>query len=298
MRIPLLPLLLLAAPLAGCLSTPWLPPAAPSRRAAAAAPAFREPLSAGQLVFHADFALPAGHRMVAELTGERQLICDRLAVPAGKEPIHVYLFADEETYRGYVNGQFPNFPQRRAIFVETDVRLAVYAHWSDRVAEDLRHEVAHGYLHSAVPNLPLWLDEGLAEYFEVGRGRRGVNRAHVDYLLAQLAVGSWRPDLPRLERLAVAGDMTQLDYAESWLWVHYLLESPEAPPALLSEHLNALRKDSPPATLGEKLSSGVITRDASLLAHLTSLSPDTLQPDILSAAKNLDGQQDSSLRSE
>jgi hypothetical protein len=149
-----------------------------------------------------------------------------------------------------------------------------------------------------VPNLPLWLDEGLAEYFEVGRGRRGVNRAHVDYLLAQLAVGSWRPDLPRLERLAVAGDMTQLDYAESWLWVHYLLESPEAPPALLSEHLNALRKDSPPATLGEKLSSGVITRDASLLAHLTSLSPDTLQPDILSAAKNLDGQQDSSLRSE
>jgi hypothetical protein len=139
----------------------------------------------------------------------------------------------------------------------------------------LRHEVAHGYLHSTIPNLPLWLDEGLAEYFEVGRGRRGVNQPHVDYLLGQLALGAWRPNLVRLEQLALAGDMTQLDYAESWLWVHYLLESPEAPPGLLPEYLNALRHDLPPAPIHERLSKGVITRDASLLAHLKSMGTET-----------------------
>ena len=162
--------------------------------------------------------------MVAELTSERQLICDSLAVPAGDEPIHVYLFGDEAAYREYVAAEFPDFPERRAIFVETDVRLSVYAHWSDHVAEDLRHEVAHGYLHSAVPNLPLWLDEGLAEYFEVGRGRHGVNRSHVDYLAG--AAGGRRLAAQSAAAGAAhrGGDMTQLDYAEAWLWVHFLLE--------------------------------------------------------------------------
>ena len=175
------------------MATRWLAPPSPERHSAEAARRFRDPLTAGQLVFHADFFLPPGHRMVAELTSERQLICDSLAVPAGEEPIHVYLFGDEAAYREFVATEFPDFPERRAIFVETDVRLSVYAQWSDRVAEDLRHEVAHGYLHSAVPNLPLWLDEGLAEYFEVGRGRRGVNRSHIADLVAQQAAGDGGP---------------------------------------------------------------------------------------------------------
>jgi hypothetical protein len=231
-------------------------------------------LGAGQLVLHADFSLPAGHRMVAELTGERQLICDRLGIPAGKEPIHVFLFAEEQSYRDHVAREFPNFPERRAIFVETDVQLAVYAHWSDRVAEDLRHEVAHGYLHSSVPNLPLWLDEGLAEYFEVGRGRRGLNLPHVELLAGKLAVGAWRPNLARLEQLTLAGEMTQLDYAESWLWIHYLLESPDAPQGAVSKYLNALRQDRLPTPLSERLDGGVISRDGALLAHLKSLTPE------------------------
>ncbi len=269
----LLLLLLLAPALGGCLASPWAAPAVSLR---ADAPAFREPLAAGQLVLHADFSLPAGHRMVAELTGERQLICDRLGIPAGKEPIHVFLFANEQSYREHVAREFPGFPERRAIFVETDVQLSVFAHWSDRVAEDLRHEVAHGYLHSAMPNLPLWLDEGLAEYFEVGRGRRGVNRTHVEYLLGQVAIGAWRPHLPRLETLAVAGEMTQLDYAESWLWVHYLLESTDAPPGVLTQYLTALRQDLPPTPLSSKLPRGIAAPDGTLLKHLQSMAPEAL----------------------
>ena len=111
--------------------------------------------------------------------------------------------------------------------VESDTRLMVYAFWGDHVAEDLRHEVAHGYLHAVVRNLPLWLDEGLAEYFEVPRGSRGLNKPHVEELRSSLDRG-WQPDLRRLESLQSVDQMTQLDYAEAWAWVHYLLEtSPE-----------------------------------------------------------------------
>ena len=92
-------------------------------------------------------------------------------------------------------------PTRRAFFVESDTRLAVYAHWSDRVGEDLRHEVAHGYLHSMVPGLPLWLDEGLAEYFEVPRGNNGLNRPHLELLSDMMQYNGWQPNLERLAAL-------------------------------------------------------------------------------------------------
>ncbi|HYO25503.1 MAG TPA: DUF1570 domain-containing protein [Lacipirellulaceae bacterium] len=269
------PALLLSAlaALTGCLST--RPFSAPSPRLPPRAGAeFREPVRAGQLVIHANFHLPAGHRMVSELTSERQLICDRLQIPAGAEPIQVYLFAEEADYRAHVAAQYPEFPARRAIFVETDVQLTVYAHWSDRVAEDLRHEVAHGYLHSTVPNLPLWLDEGLAEYFEVGRGKRGLNRGHLEFLRAQQAAAAWQPDLGRLELLSDAATMSQGDYAEAWLWVHYLLESPTAPP-LLPSYLKGLRAGDPVPTLSSQLGQGGPAGPAAqeaIVAHLQSLA--------------------------
>ena len=271
MRTLLLLLSLLAPALCGCLSSRWFAPAGAPRRAVAG-PAWREPMPAGQLVIHADFALPAGHRMVSELTSQRQLVCDRLQIPAGHEPVHVFLFADERDYRDYVARTFPGFPERRAIFVETDVQLAVYAHWNDRVAEDLRHEVTHGYLHSSLPHLPLWLDEGLAEYFEVPRTRRGLNRPHVVDLRQRLGGGAWRPDLKRLEALTSAAAMTQLDYAESWLWVHYLLESDDAPPGVLTEYLQRLRRDGAAAPISGMIGRDLDLHSARLVEHLQRLA--------------------------
>jgi len=142
--------------------------------------------------------------------------------------------------------------KRRAFFVESDTRLTVYAYWGDRVAEDLRHEVAHGYLHAVVPGLPLWLDEGLAEYFEVPRGQSGLNRPHLE----QLAVGmpsTWQPDLKRLEALRGTADMTQVDYAESWAWVHFLLETSPERQELLRRYLQSLGKSQPRESLSDAL---------------------------------------------
>jgi hypothetical protein len=271
MRAALLLLPLLAPMLTGCLASPWAPP-----RAAVSTPEpgaeFHAPIAAGQLVIHADFVLPPGHRMVSELTSERQLVADALGVAPGQEPIQVFLFADEAAYRSHVARKYPDFPERRAIFVETDVQLSIFAHWSDHVADDLRHEVAHGYMHSSVPNLPLWLDEGLAEYFEVGRGWSGVNRTHIAYLRQHLAAGTWRPDLARLELLAAAETMTQLEYAEAWLWMHYLLASHPDGKQIVTDYLTALQQDEPPAALSATLAQQLPDANAAAVAHLNSLS--------------------------
>jgi len=223
-----------------------------------------------QLMIHSDFPLARHHRLWEDLTAQRVDISQRLSIPISDEFIHVYLFQDTETFREFIQEHHPDFPQRRAYFVKTDTRLKAYAQWGDHTAEDLRHEVTHGYLHSVIPNLPLWLDEGLAEYFEVARGHRGLNRPHVELLANRIRQGSWQPDLARLEALDPDVDMSLGDYAESWAWVHFLLETDPARSKLLSSYLHALRWQGTAPPLSETLRGQ--EPEQALMVHLDRLA--------------------------
>jgi hypothetical protein len=229
---------------------------------------FENSLVREQLVIHSDFDLPAHHRLIDELVAQRADLSAKLDLPISDEPIHVYLFGTRERYQEYLRKHHPDFPARRAVFVESDTHLAVYAYWGDRVAEDLRHEVAHGYLHATVPGLPLWLDEGLAEYFEVPRGRGGWNRPHVDMLVGEGRRAALSPDLARLEKLRAAGDMTQRDYAESWAWVHFLLETTPERRRLLHAYLDELRDNGSAPPLSARLAQYGGLDPAAVAEHL------------------------------
>jgi hypothetical protein len=231
--------------------------------------AFQTPV--GQLVFHSDFPLPADHRLVRELTLEREDVNRILGLSPSNEPIDVYLFRDAERYQEFLKRNFPNVPSRRAFFLETDTRLAVYAHWNDRVAEDLRHEIAHGYMHSSLPSIPLWLDEGLAEYFEVPRGQSGLNRPHVDLLADMTQKENWRPNLPRLEKLTEAGQLDQRDYAESWAWVYFFLNSPPERREVLTNYLAQLRSRDAGQPLSVRLAAMQVEPGEPLTQYIASL---------------------------
>jgi hypothetical protein len=224
-----------------------------------------------QLVIHGDFPLATHHRLFEELTAQRAELCRRLALPCSDEPIHVYLFETAERFQGFMRLHHPEFPDRRAFFVETDARLSIYAQWGDRMAEDLRHEVTHGYLHSVVPEVPLWLDEGIAKFFEVPRGQRGVNRPLFDRLLVRIEREHWQPNLRRLEQFPSTHNMTQDDYGEAWAWVHFLLESrPECLEALCG-YLADLRRDGVAVPLSARLTTRLSRPDAALLEHIHRL---------------------------
>jgi hypothetical protein len=229
-------------------------------------------LQADQLLVNSDFVLSSDHRLMRELTAERNDICQTLGLPLGNEPIEVYLFRDAESYGQFLLKHFPGVPSRRAFFLETDTRLTVYAHWSDRVAEDLRHEVAHGYLHAVVPGLPLWLDEGIAEYFEMPRGTNGMNRPHVDLLTDMMQHDGWRPDLERLEQLTDAAEMDQRHYAEAWAWVYFLLHSDSPSKQLLSAYLADVRAHGRVEPLSTRLATRYSEPPRTLAEYLTDLN--------------------------
>lgn len=222
-----------------------------------------------QLVVHTDFTLPRRHRLLDELTNLKKTIGTRLDLPTSDEPINIYLFDSADSYHRYMAEHHPSFPNRRAFFLKSDTTLQVYAFWGERIAEDLRHEVSHGYLHAVVPNLPIWLDEGLAEYFEVPLGFHGRNQAHID-LLSKLHKTGWKPDLSRLEELQFAGELALVDYAEAWLWIHYLLESGAGLRSFVIDQLEQLRSKGEAKSLAETLvENGITSQNA--LEHLLTL---------------------------
>lgn len=254
-------LALLAWALSGCASFRKTEIKAPSEHS----------VVAGQLVVQSDFPLSPQHRLLEELVVLRGELMRKLDLAPSDEPIYIHLFENEDRYYQYVSRRFPVLPQRRAFFLETDTRLIVFAHWGDRVAEDLRHEVAHGYIHSVVPRVPLWLDEGLAECAEVPPGRHSVNLPHLTTLLSKQFKDGWIPNLQRLESMQTVDEMTQADYAEAWAWVHWLLEVDPARQQLLREHVDALREQRSIPPISAQLGTIYATPERELLEYLFEL---------------------------
>jgi hypothetical protein len=229
----------------------------------------RSTLVRGQLAIHSDYSLPAHHRLFDEIIALRGDMAKQLWLPTSDETIDVYLFESEERYRGFMKLYHPEFPTRRACFVGTDTHLTVYAQWGDRIAEDLRHEVTHAYLHASIPNIPLWLDEGLAKFFEQPRGQRGMNRDYIARLQTRIDQKEWRPNLRRLERLAPDAEMSLDDYDEAWAWVHLMLEGREDFHEVLNQYLKELRQEGSGELISTQCAKLVPGLEQVFLDHLT-----------------------------
>lgn len=194
-----------------------------------------------------------------------------LHLPPAKRPVTVYLFRDEARYVRFMRDRHPGLPARRAYFIGTSKELMVYAFWGDKTMEDLRHEYTHGVLHASLKTVPLWLDEGLAEYFEVApTGPIGLNRDHAESL--SLAVhNGWKPDLRRLEQVDDVSQMQRGDYQEAWAWVHYLLQGSPDGPRQLMDYLKALEDAAVAPALASRLEADLHESEERLVVHVAGL---------------------------
>jgi hypothetical protein len=195
----------------------------------------------GPYAIYTNFALASDDPAVRQLQALQRQIEATLGVRVdpGENPIEVYILDDKKAFTHFLTYYYPELPPRRAFFFAQGPRRVVYTYLGERLEEDLRHEATHALINVACSDLPLWLDEGLAEYFEVAEPLDGRNDEHLRRLPADLAAG-WEPDLRRLEALQDVRQMTPRDYRESWAWVHYLLHGPPAGRAAL---LSFLRED-------------------------------------------------------
>ena len=227
-----------------------------------------------QFVFVSDFELKRELPLFRELEEMREHIHKTLQLPACMNLVYVYLFEDSERYERFMKTKYPELPKRRAFFIAQPRAmggedLLVYTYWGngERIQQDLRHELTHALLHSVLKDVPLWLDEGLAEYFELSPAKKSINFDHVKNL-RHGAAGAARCDLARLEQLSQVEQMTPAEYREAWAWVHLMLHSNDESRKVLIGYLRDLRSTKTPGSLRLRLTAVYPGPEMALDHHL------------------------------
>jgi hypothetical protein len=234
-----------------------------------------------QFVFYSDLPLKANAPLFAELAQLRDQIFHDLQLPPSDTVIQVYLFDDQDKYERYMRHRYPELPKRRAFFVAHAANagagreLLVFTFWGEHLRQDLRHELTHALLNSVLKDVPLWLDEGLAEYYELPPERDGVNALHLDAFRR----GEVTPDLASLEGLTQVPQMGRAQYQEAWAWVHLMLRDNPAGRQVLLAHLQQLRGTGTAGPLLPKLQGVYGDPTLALVQHLNALGmPTAIRP--------------------
>jgi hypothetical protein len=222
----------------------------------------------GPFTFQATFPLAAHDRFFAELPELQRELTRTLGIAPAKTPIYVYLFADEDQYRAYKDRHFPRVPFRPALYILEGGSPGVYTYRKPDLEIDVRHECTHALLHSALPVVPLWLDEGLAKYFEVPAHRRAFDHPYFDDLKWKwsLRLGMVRS----IESLEERHDLTEMDAADyrfAWAWVHFMLHGPEEAHRALVNYATCHQQYEPPGKLSVRLAEAVNNPTDQMIRH-------------------------------
>ena len=158
------------------------------------------------------------------------------ALVADAAPVQVIVFRDPDLAAQYaprwngardrVSGFFQSAPDRgRLLFAASRAPVPTVA----------QHEYIHALLDAAMPGVPLWLNEGLAEYFSTftAAGDRAEAGAPVPAHLEWLADHDLMPigELFAITQRSNAyheGDRRGTFYAQAWLLTHMILSGREA----------------------------------------------------------------------
>jgi hypothetical protein len=224
----------------------------------------------GPVVVRSMFSLKQYEPLLAEVLNVRRDLTRHLGVAAVDAPIEIYLLSDQVAFRRYLKRHFPDVPYRRALFIKARARTVVLAYRHKDLAIDLRHESTHAFLHAALPMVPLWLDEGLAEYFEVPPAERASGNPH----LAEMRWTARFGMSPGLERLEVLTDLKQMgprEYRESWAWVHFCMHGPKSAHDVLVSFLADISRSTPPGNLSDRLARKLPATRRQLAAHLKTI---------------------------
>jgi len=191
----------------------------------------------------------------------------KLRVDSGGKPTIVYALKDENSLKlllpAYgqnknamkIAGQYHATYDKNFAIVRTDVTGT-----GTNAYHVMYHEYAHGLFRLNYRGLPLWLDEGLAEYWggsdiqnkEAQAGMADVRQVRVLQQTQLLPIATL-VSIDGTSPLYNTQNHSGIFYAESWALVHYLTMAPEVREQnLLNKYLAALQQTDDPIEAANK----------------------------------------------
>jgi hypothetical protein len=221
-------------------------------------------------VIQSDFQLPDPENLKAILFQLRNDVEQMFSLPPASGVVHIVLFGTEREYRRYMQYYFPAVEPRRAIFLQDRGPGMLFAYWHEQIRTDLRHEVTHALLNRAGLRPPIWLDEGLAEYFEVASESRFSGSEYLPEIIERAEKGLV-PALSQLELIQNMEDFKESHYRDSWAWVHLLLHRRPETRQVLVDYVTELRKHTNLKPLHLRLSHILVDPKREFQDHFLAL---------------------------
>jgi len=201
-----------------------------------------------------------------QIRGLFQNLYPKLRVDSGK-PTIVFAIKNEDSLKlfipsygqnskaAHIGGFYHTAYDKNFAIIRTDVRGN-----GPLGFRTLYHEYTHAFFRYNFRGLPVWLDEGLAEFYgnteiegkEAGVGM--VNENQLRYLKGtQLLPIDQLITIDRTSPLYNTGEHAGIFYAESWALVHYLTMAPEVRDQnLINKYLSALHATDDPIEAGKQ----------------------------------------------
>lgn len=201
----------------------------------------------GRVVCESNFPLEETEGLQAEIVQLQNDLVNYLRVPQSKEKISLCLFRDRNSYTAFICEYFPGAPtDRPALYVKEPGKPGVLmVRRDEKMILNVRHEMVHAYLNAALRNVPIWIDEGLAKYFETPPGERGFRNPFLEKVESDAtAFLASPPSLRRLEKLTRVDQMGIREYRESWAWTHFLMHYSKKTQRVLALYLSSLRPEA------------------------------------------------------
>ena len=210
----------------------------------------------GVVVCQSDVPLSRMQTIISEIAQLQSDLKNYLAIPEAGEKIELCVFSTEKAYLNFLRHEFPGAPQdRRALYIKKEGRPGIVLLQKTNDFEvDLRHEMTHAIIHASIESVPIWLDEGLAKYFEQRPKDRAFRNPYLSEVRRAARFGVV-PSLERLENLEHIGEMDVREYRQSWAWVHYLIHGSSQTHQLLANYLQMLAQRPPAASTGANKSA-------------------------------------------
>ncbi len=185
----------------------------------------RAPTAGNHVTLYADLSPALATRIQEEADRSVAGIAAFLNLDPPERPAKVLLFGSRRALRRYLEKESPHQAgAAAACFVTREAHVIVLCR-SWRTSETLRylrHELAHYVLTAHFYRVPPWINEGLAQFFELGPPYGRPHPPCLKRLAGQLRGGegqilSWVVALPEGVRFG------EREYAQAWGLTHFLL---------------------------------------------------------------------------
>jgi hypothetical protein len=193
----------------------------------------------------------------------------------------VYIFSATQRFNAFSKqlggpGEGPSagyfLPSTRALVINADARGSEtnkYGFSADAI-DTILHEGFHQFIHMFIPHLPMWFDEGLAEYFGpsrfIGKGKlkigvvlkhdKGGFETRFEVIKGAIEEGiplapwSLKKFMSEDNKDFTSGDRSQVNYAQAWSLIHFLFHSKsfgKKGKKLIKQYFKILRTGKSPA---------------------------------------------------